>query len=211
MVVDFFYKQGTKIFQKKRKHEFYGVRELKTVLNSYFSELHLSDTLTDIIVPCIRLNPDQKVVFNSREAMKSLSYDFQMQNVILAACGGGYHFPSSSFENLSHTKKNTYGGFKSPYNPVNDVYTMLLAKTKNDKKNMRLLSLGATVFKDKDLDNKVRFDDIDDLIKHELSSSNVTKYQRVMPKIVEKYGDMDDTRHELLDFYSQEAEKFVEE
>ena len=133
----------------------FTVRNLKKVLNTYFSDLNLSDTLTHVIVPCSKLSPNQSYIFDSQEAQKSLSYDFQMQDVIQASCADGYYFPVVTIEDIAHNKKANYRSFIPPYNPIEDVYTQLLRKRK--KKDIRLLSLGASYFAESDFEKELWF------------------------------------------------------
>lgn len=207
-IVDFFYKEGPKIFLKKGKKDYYDVRKLQKTLILYFNDLNLSDTLINVVVPCTRLSPNESYTFDSEEAQKSLSYDFLMRNVIRASCADDYNFPIIAIEDIAHIKKALYRSVVPPYNPTDDVYAQL--RTKAEKKDIRLLSLGASYVADSDFEKEHGFRKMNERLARELNN-----YKRLMPKLAvgpqKKWGDMDDARQELLDFYSQESEKLIED
>ena len=72
-LVDFFYKEMPKIFIKKdNKMPLYSAVNFKKVIQAYFNDMNLSDTLTRILIPCGTVNPSKPFRFDSLEAQKSL-------------------------------------------------------------------------------------------------------------------------------------------
>ena len=168
-IVDFFYKHARMIFKSKdSKNSYYNPDNFKQIVRSYFNEVPLSDVLTHVIIPCSTTNPTKPYIFDSLEAQKSLAYDFQLKDAILAACADDCYFPTTTFEDISHAQKNTYRSYRPPYNPADDVYKVLLKKAKNNKEHIRLLSLGASFLTNQDYENGLKIIETDNHLQEKL-------------------------------------------
>ena len=212
-IVDLFYKNAHTIFKSKNsKSGCYNPDNFKKVVRFYFNEIPLSDVLTHVIIPCSTINPTVPFIFDSLEAQKSLAYDFQLQDVVQAACADDFYFPTITFEDISYAQKATYRSSKPPFNPAGYVYEELLIKAKSNHEHIRLLSLAASFFTNPDHENELKIIETDSYLKGKLGNFS---YRRLIPKVTTAqelhFGDRDDTRRELFDFYSQEAEKLVED
>ena len=202
-LIDLFSKSGKKIFETKTKNNRYDVSNLKKLIHEFFNGLYLSDTATQIIVPCGKINPALPFIFDSYEAQKTLAYDYKIEDIIQASCADEFYFPALTFEN-NQREKVTYRSPKPPYNPAHHVYEEL--KSKNDRGPIKLLSLGVNVH-ELDYENELQINAIDGYLKKELGSS----YRRLAPSSDPSCDGLSQPNQEIVKLYRQKAETIIED
>ena len=110
-LLDLFYKHGDTIFSRKRRvweTPHYPLGPLQMILHSYFKDVHLSDALTRVLIPCMQEKAQQGIIFDSIDAQKRDDNDFLMHQIAAVASADPAYFPSACISNVSKTARQHF-------------------------------------------------------------------------------------------------------
>jgi predicted acylesterase/phospholipase RssA len=148
-LVKLFREEGETIFPssnaKLRKAK-YSPKPLEGLLNRYFGECNLSDSLTSVLVTGVEIKIPKGptlYTFESAKAQRNEYHDYLMRHVARATTAAPTYFPEATFSSIAQGPARTFvGGGMLVNNPTDLIYKRLVKAVKATPENTWIVSLG---------------------------------------------------------------------